>query len=96
MTIIRCVDTQEQKIFDDIIMAMTKILIDSLNEKKIKKYIPLELRKDMKGISKLEYVFNEFSIDETEEHIHFLRQLQDLRSKSVAHRKGSSYLKLIK
>ena len=48
-----------------------------------------------KGITKLEKFFAERGTTGYEPHVKFLRVLQDLRSKSAAHRKGSSYEKLI-
>lgn len=81
--------------FDTQLLALTKILVDSLNEKEILKRIKTK-RKDEKGISKLERFFSEHGIGGFDRHIKFLRALQDLRSKSAAHRKGSNYDELVK
>lgn len=87
--------TNEQRDFDDLILGLTKILIDSLNEKQLNKLIDKELRGGIKGgISRLEFVLKNRCIDGYEEHIQFLRQLQNLRSSSSAHRKGSNYEKI--
>lgn len=48
-----------------------------------------------KGITKLEKFFKERGAAHFEDHIQFLRTLQNLRSTSAAHRKGSNYEKLI-
>lgn len=74
----------EQKEFDEQILALTKILIDSLNEKELKKLISREEQ----GITLLENVFKQRGAVESEAHIEFLRKLQRTRSKSVAHRKS--------
>lgn len=92
---IRIPATEEQNDFDQLILALTKILIDSLNEKKLITFISAENISKIKGsISRLEYVLNKFNIDDCEEHICFLRNLQKLRSSGSAHRKGGNYLKI--
>ncbi len=80
--------------FDGQLIALTKILIDCLNEREIAKHVQNIAQGD-KGITKLEHFLLERSLDGFEKHIRFLRILQDLRSKSAAHRKGSEYEKLI-
>ena len=80
--------------FDSQLLALTKVLVDSLNEKEITKGLST-LTGDDKGITKLEKFFSEHGFTGFEPHIKFLRVLQDLRSRSAAHRKGSNYNKLI-
>ena len=80
--------------FDTQLIALTKVLVDSLNEKEITKDLPTLVDND-KGITKLEKSFAARGMVGFEPHIKFLRVLQDLRSKSAAHRKGSNYEKLI-
>ena len=70
------------------------MLIDSLNEKAIAKSLT-NLNPNDKGITKLEKYLEARGIVGYAEHIKFLRVLQDLRSKSAAHRKGTSYDELI-
>jgi hypothetical protein len=53
------------------------------------------LAEDDKGITKLEKFFIERGAIGYEPHVEFLRVLQDLRSKSAVHRKGSTYDELI-
>lgn len=89
--------TDEQRDFDGMVLSLTKMLIDSLNEKSLKKLIPCEKQeefKDKRGIALLEAVLylNEFEGAET--HLTFLRKLQNLRSSGSAHRKGRNYLKI--
>lgn len=92
---IRIPATNEQRDFDELILALTKILIDSLNEKQLNKLAPNNMDKDLKGsISRLEAIFKSNNLDGAIEHIMFLRKLQELRSSSSAHRKGSNYRKI--
>lgn len=92
---LRIPSTNEQSDFDQLILGLTKIIIDSLNEKSLNKYIDETIRDDYKGsISRLEFVLKQQKLENFEEHIQFLRKLQNLRSSSVAHRKGSNYRKI--
>lgn len=92
---LRIPSTNEQRDFDDLVLGLTKVLIDSLNEKQLNKFIEKESRGSIKGgISRLETALKNNSIEEYENHIQFLRKLQNLRSSSSAHRKGSNYKKI--
>lgn len=85
----------EQKDFDDLVLALAKILVDSLNENELSKLIPVSDRADIRGsIARLEKVLLVRGVQGYEEHIKFLRNLQNLRSSGSAHRKGSSYQKV--
>lgn len=87
--------TDEQKDFDELILGLTKILIDSLNEKKLNHFIPASDISEIKGsIARLERVLSAKGVEGFEKHIKFLRDLQNLRSSSTAHRKGSNYQKI--
>ena len=79
----------EQKEFDEQILSLTKVLVDSINEKKLKDYGCVV--KANGGINLLEAVVEFVGMIGYERHIKFLRNLQDLRSACVAHRKGSRY-----
>ena len=94
LTGLRLLSRDNQAEFDGQLLALTKILVDSLNEKEIAKGLAT-LKENDKGITKLEKYFSEQGYCDFEHHIRFLRVLQDLRSKSAAHRKGSNYEKLI-
>ena len=48
------------------------------------------------SISKLEAWFQEKHLSDYQEHIKFLRNLQELRSSGTGHRKGKSYQKISK
>lgn len=87
----------EQKDFDEVVLGLTKILIDSLNEKELNKHIKKEELEALKGsISRLEKVLTSRGLNGFEPHIKFLRNLQDLRSSGAAHRKGGNYKKVAK
>ena len=89
--------TDEQPDFDAMVLSLTKILIDSLNEKSLKKLIPCEKQeafKDKRGIALLEAALYLNDLEGTDVHIDFLRKLQNLRSSGSAHRKGRTYLKI--
>jgi len=87
--------TDEQREFDELILGLTKILIDSLNEKQLNKLIPVEQRDNLTGsINRLEVALNSCGISDAADHISFLRKLQSLRSSSTAHRKGNKYQKV--
>ena len=92
---VRIPASDEQRDFDELVLGLTKILIDSLNEKELNKLIPETDRPNLKGsISRLEAVLNSSKEDDYESQISFLRKLQSLRSSSSAHRKGSNYRKV--
>ena len=88
--------TDEQRAFDAMVLSLTKILIDSLNEKSLKKLIPCEKQEEFKGkrgIAFLDAALHLNNLEGADTHIAFLRKLQDLRSSGSAHRKGRTYLK---
>lgn len=84
--------TTEQAEFDAQVQALTKLLIDSLNEGELSKSICTK-ESSLKGIAKFEKFLAARGAVDFETHISFLRILQDLRSTGVAHRKGDKYQK---
>ena len=84
-------DSQEE--FDNQVLSLVKLIIDSLNENKIEMSISPG-KKITGSISKLEELFKKGGLSEYEEIVKFLRNLQGLRSASVAHKKGSNYEKI--
>lgn len=78
--------------FDQLVLALVKVLIDSLNEKQL--IIPGDDQSDIKGISKLEKWLQSNEAIGYENHITFLRNLQKLRSTGSGHRKGKEYSKI--
>lgn len=102
---LRIPSTNEQREFDTLILNLAIILIDSLNQKKLKKLISLEQeqnltpdqKESLKGsIGCLEIALNSCGVEDAADHITFLRKLQSLRSTGSAHRKGSNYQKIAK
>ena len=96
---IRLPATNEQKVFDELVLSLTKVLIDSINEKELKKVFKI-LNQDTTeltgSINKIKYLFDSLELKDYEEVITFLKGLQRLRSTSSAHRKGSQYQKVAK
>ena len=92
---LRIPSSNEQREFDELVLSLTKILIDSMNIQELKKIIR---RKDadgaMPGISLLESVCERLGIEDYIIHVECLRKLQKLRSSGVAHRKGKDYRKI--
>jgi hypothetical protein len=78
----------DQKAFDEQILSLTKIFVDSLNEAELAK--GLTLPRDAKGIDKLEAFLDSQHVKFVGL-IEFMRDLQSLRSSGVAHRKGGRY-----
>lgn len=84
--------TNEQLEFDQQVLSLTKIFIDSLNEKELCKNICIN-KVNAKGIDKLEayLVSKHINIPDV---ITYIRNLQELRSTGVAHLKGGKYEKI--
>ena len=76
--------------FEKMLGWIVKLLIDSLNEKEISVFVK-NLETNDKGITKLEKCCVDTGVHSYNQHIAFLRLIQDARSKITAHRKGSSY-----
>ena len=84
--------TDDQREFDEVVLGLTKVIIDSLNEEMLKGLTPPSTSSNTKGsIARLEAVFVACGAEGFEEHIEFLRTLQNLRSSGSAHRKGGAY-----
>ena len=90
MSALKLLTHNEQKEFDEQILALTKILIDSLNEKELHRFLSCEER----GISLFDKVLKQRNVLGSEQHVKFLRDLQDIRSTFVAHRKGEKYIRV--
>jgi len=91
---IRVPSNDEQKVFDELILSMTKVLVDSLNEKQLVRLLPSEIAKMDGGINRFEAVLAVHYGDIVKDQIKVLREMQSLRSKGAAHRKGSDYQQL--
>ncbi len=79
--------------FDNLILNLTKVLIDYLNEREIIKRIKLD-KTDVPGITKLEILLKH-STPYPKNVIPFFRNLQSLRSRGAAHQKGKGYKKIM-
>ncbi len=79
-----------------LVLSLVKVLIDSLNEKKIISQLTGSYEKLVGSISKLEAWLIEKNRENYDEHIKFLRNLQKLRSSGTGHRKGKGYQKITK
>ena len=102
---LRVPSTNEQSDFDALVLNLAIILIDSLNQKELKKLISLKQEQNLtpdqkeslkKSIGCLEIALNSCGVEDAADHIAFLRKLQKLRSTGSAHLKGSNYQKIAK
>lgn len=88
---LRIPTNDSQSEFDEQVRGLVKIIVDSINEKELNSFIQVDING---SISKLEQFFITQNLDNYEEHILFLKNIQTLRSCSVAHRKGGNYDKI--
>lgn len=79
-----------------LVLSLVKVLLDSLNEKEIVSHLTGTYEKLVGSIAKLEVWFQEKQLTGYQDHIKFLRNLQELRSSGTGHRKGKSYQKISK
>ncbi|HEV7517659.1 MAG TPA: hypothetical protein VGR07_15270 [Thermoanaerobaculia bacterium] len=86
--------TNSQVEFDEQVGHLTKLLVDSLNEKELAARAGV-LEEKAKGISKLAGFLEMTQFPERLSIVQLLRDLQALRSTGSAHRKGSAYEKSI-
>lgn len=92
---LRVPSTEEQREFDELILSLTKVLIDSINETKLSRFPPRACDgRTVSGINLLERVLQHIGVKDYSEHVHYLRKLQRLRSSGVVHRKGKRYEKM--
>lgn len=92
--------------FDSQVLSLIKLLVDSINEKAItklhktdyarltSKFQQTDSKRKPKGLDKLQMHLEILEYQNTTKFIHYLRSIQDLRSASVAHRKGDRYEKV--
>ncbi|HVW24141.1 MAG TPA: hypothetical protein VHC69_02155 [Polyangiaceae bacterium] len=79
--------------FEDQLLLLTKVLVDSLNDTKIVETLGSKIP-DEKSIGKLERFLTGEGYPDTRRDIEFLRLLQEARSGGAAHRKGDGYKKI--
>ena len=85
-------DTETE--LEDLIRTLAKLLVDSLNETEIVRSLP-DGPVDEKGIAKLARWLSQTGYPHVDRDIKTLRDLQSVRSKVVAHRKGADYDKAL-
>lgn len=83
--------TNSQPEFDMLVLSLVKVLIDSLNEAKLKETLTKECKNG--SINELQGWLEEHNCQDYEIHIKFLREVQELRSTGTGHRKGTNYNK---
>ena len=81
--------TEDEAEFDSQVLALAKILIESLNEGKLREAVP-ELDPNTKGISKFQKFLQVKGLADCQAHIRFMRNLHDLRH-GAGHRKGAAF-----
>jgi hypothetical protein len=82
--------------FDQQVLALVKVMLDSLNEKQIESKLPPSEEKIVGSISKLKKLFEVQGLSDYADIVKFLRNVQELRSTSAAHKKGRSYDRIAK
>ena len=85
--------TESQGEFDDQVIALAKLLVDSLNEKELERRVR-GLSEGTKGIGKLDAFLEQTAFPERVSTIELLRSVQQLRSSGSAHRKGRKYRRI--
>jgi hypothetical protein len=90
---LRLLLNNSQSEFDSQILALTKVLIDALNEEELSKNVH-DLLPDSKGIAKLEGFLKKSKVPIIAREVAFLRELQEIRSAGVAHLKGNKFQKI--
>lgn len=81
--------TNDQQEFDQQVLSLAKVLIESINEAEVEKLLPDKKEKE-RGINKLNRLFLMLGWTSYEEQIDFLKYLWDLRE-GASHRKGDPY-----
>jgi hypothetical protein len=83
--------SSDQAEFDGQVLALSRVLVESLNEESIQAALP-QKEVGAKGITKLEKFLQASGLSDYQGFIKFLRDLHDLRE-GTAHRKGEKYEK---
>ena len=82
--------SESQTEFEASVNILAKLLTDGLNDKEIQSRLSSRV-KDEKSIAKLKRWLEQEGYEHVERDIKLLRDIQTLRSKTAAHRKGSDY-----
>ena len=91
-TSLRSMLSNEQSEFDQMLMCLVKVTIDSINICQLNEMLGPSID-GSKSISLLKILFERICLNDIEEKIKIIRNIQSLRSEGVAHRKGSNYKK---
>lgn len=94
-TSLRSMLTKEQSEFDAQVLSLTKVTIDSINVKSLRKHLGVT-DPDVKSIVLMENLLDSLKSTKKTVLINLLRGIQSVRSTGVAHRKGTDYEKTIK
>ena len=76
--------------FEEQLLGLAKVLVDFLDVKQLKSLVGSE-KENEPSLPKLRRFLTSLGYEYVEQDITFLRNVQELRSKAVAHSKGSSY-----
>lgn len=87
--------TESQPEFEGQLLNVARLMIDFLNDGEIKNRISGDTS-NMKSIAKLEAFLTQEGYPELGRDIAYLRNLQELRSKGAAHRKGSEFSTILR
>lgn len=82
--------------FDNQILAIAKITIDSVNVVELRKFLGLVHDDSSTSIELLQLMFYKLVMNGIPESIEFIRAVQGVRSSGTAHRKGDKYTKAVK
>ena len=99
LKVLRIPLTDEPSELDEVMLSLSKLIVDSINVKQLKKEIPNFQQKDQCGGTKRSIVvfeewLNSQGYNEVDDFISCLRTIQSLRSAAAAHRKGKNYDKV--
>ncbi len=81
--------TDDQTEFDNQVLNLAKLLIDSINGKKLEKELGGKLSKEERELGLLGRYLKSHNLPD--EHVDFLKTLYKIRSSGAAHRRNSSY-----
>ena len=84
--------SDNQSDFDEMVRSLVLVLIDSLNVDKLKSFFPPDQQNKFRNEHTIAWfgaALNHLGVEGPKDHICFLKQLQNLRSSGVGHRKDS-------
>jgi len=90
---VRVLPNDQQGLFDEQVLGLTKLLVDSLNERELVAAVGPGPT-DEKGISKLSRFLHSAGVPTADSIVDCLQELQAIRSSGAAHRKGKRFEKV--